>query len=556
MSGKAGSGKVVARLDPLLDKLPETTRTQLWRAVASGGLGNGDTARAIQSLLAGKINGVRHDHVRRLFLTLWDRLMVRDPMLAGVAGQAPGLIQFYDFSALWESLLQHAGADELREEASAIQRWMEQHSADTPIDELIRSEPAKVARRNLAARAAELLASLLERSTSEQRSFMSVINALRQAFMERDQQSDLALSCRPLRHEDLQYFAAAVEAACRLGHPMEPLELPADGKVDETVTVGVSALDTVLGGRIAGHDVCLWPLGAAFFQGYGSELLTANVTELPEQMQLRLRGLLPPVAAVGCAFIEQALERNLTVLGRDRQAAIHFPGPVRRAMADWTRQLHFLVLAIEQLRAGAEAASRELNESLSRISVVLMPETLAAIDRRVDLLDVEVATAGDIDDMLWFGRLSPYIKRLRTPRRRPLDMMGTDETRIVESVETVVRRLDTHPAAEAVYFEAMARLAALQTTFGGQSSRVVNLTNKRLLRSAISMMDRPRGISALGLDLLHEMLALAEAERHDSRNWRDPLLIQLGSTAGSLQLEGSLPRRAVPPDPLSSRPFR
>ncbi len=556
MSGKAGSGKVVARLDPLLDKLPESTRTQLWRAVASGGLGDGDTARAIQSLLAGKINGVRHDHVRRLFLTLWDKLMVRDPLLAGVAHQAPGLTQFYDFSALWEALLQYEGADELREEAGAIQQWMEQHSADTPIDELIRSEQAKVARRNLASHAAELLGEFLERSTSEQRNFMSIINALRQALMERDQQSDLALSCRPLRHEDLHYFAAAVEAACRLGHPFESIELPANGKAEEPVTVAVSALDAVLGGRIAGHDVGLWPLGAAFFQGYGSELLTANVTELPEQLQLRLRGLLPPVAAVGCAFIEQTLERNLTVLGRDKHAPMQFPTPVRRAMVDWTRQLHFLVLAIEQLRAGAEAASRELNESLSRISVVLMPETLAAIDRRIDLLDVEIAGAGDVDDMLWFGRLSPHIKRLRTPRRRPLDMMGTDEARIVESVETVVRRLDVHPPAEAVYFEAMARLAAFQTTFGGQSNRVVNLTNKRLLRSAITMMDRPRGLSALGLDLVHEMLELAEAERHDSRNWRDPLLIQLGSTAGSLQLEGTLPRRVAVPDPLSSRPFR
>lgn len=196
---------------------------QLWQAISSGALGSGSEADAVRRGIAGRLNHQRTDHDQRLFISMFETVLVRDPRMLGY-NRLPGALHFHDLSALWAVLREAPLAGMARNAAD----WLASEADAAPIYELLVREAALNLRENMRVAAVAALRDIL-RIEDDTNRFLEVLNNRRKALVcDILKASDLDYD--PLLHRDLVSYTDALAIAPELDRIVSRLKL--NTKVD------------------------------------------------------------------------------------------------------------------------------------------------------------------------------------------------------------------------------------------------------------------------------------------------------------------------------------
>jgi len=132
-------------------------------------------ARAFRSVLVEHFNRMRPLKARRLFTSLFEPLLVDDPVLLRSRDPIPGLIQRVDVGGVWAALTRGA----LRQLADDVQRELDSMSRDTLIDRVFATPPASTMRAAMGRETVKYINVLL-RDKAALQAFLS--HAEREAF--------------------------------------------------------------------------------------------------------------------------------------------------------------------------------------------------------------------------------------------------------------------------------------------------------------------------------------------------------------------------------------
>jgi len=123
-------------------RLPRYAIGAVINEVETSAIAERPRARAFRSVLVDHFNRMRPMKARRLFTSLFEPLLVDDPVLMRSRDPVPGLIQRVDVGGVWAALTRGG----LRQLADDVQRELDTMSRDTLIDQVFTTPPASTMR--------------------------------------------------------------------------------------------------------------------------------------------------------------------------------------------------------------------------------------------------------------------------------------------------------------------------------------------------------------------------------------------------------------------------
>jgi hypothetical protein len=529
----------VAKVIPLVESLPSPAQTALWRAIDKGALGDGEIVRGIRKIIAEHLNGPRKAHAKRLFLTLWDPIMVRDPYLLVAGPRMTGLLHFYDLSGLWFALADSGG---LRDQAERTQQWLERQCEEAPVDEILIRGPARGSREALRAAAVEALQLVSSAPITEQKKFLALVNGFRhRAVTEEIGVFDM----QSLTPGDLAMFSASLayagDAAAFMPDPTTLLR-----RTDQEVAKGLVDAYNVLMERVGpsplGQRIAMWPLMATAHRTNRFGIVLAALDSLRADDREDAREVLVRHALAWARCVHSALRLLLEQTHQTGAKPVLFSRPLRERLSQWVNRLLLLLPIVEQFKDVAEVDRKRCKQAIKSITELSVPELTEAIRLRIDRLDESIDEAPDVPDMVWFGEFSPKLRKLASPSDSRASTRGEEDRRLLETLDQTIRHLKEGPQQNQ-YFERLARLIELQTAFGGEPGRSISLINRRLITSAMRVLQTVEQAPDASVNFALLIAHQAGVERAAAREWRDPMLMKLGALVGELKLNGRLPKR-------------
>ncbi len=529
----------VAKVMPLVESLPSPAQTALWRAIDKGALGEGAVVRGIRKIIAEHLNGPRKAHAKRLFLSLWDPFMVRDPYLLVAGPRMTGLVHFYDLSGLWYAL---AEAGVLRDQADRTQEWLERQCEEAPVDEILVRGPARGSREALRAAALEALQMISGAPMTEQRKFLSLVNGFRhRAVTEEIGVFDV----QPLTAGDLAMFSAALTYAGDVSAFMPDstsLLRRTDQELAKALVTAYKTLMEKVGPSPLGQRIAMWPLMATVHRTNRFGIVMAALDKLRADDREDAREVLVRHALAWARCVHSALRLLVEQAHSTGAKPILFSRPLRERLTQWVNRLLLLLPLIEPFRDVAETDRKRCMQAIKSITDLSVTEMIEAIRLRIDRLDETIDEAPDVADMVWFGEFSPKLRKLANPTDARAPTRSDADRRLVDTVDQTLRHIK-EGAQPSQYFERVARLTELQQAYGGELNRSISLLNRRLVTCAMRVLQSPEQAQEASINLALLIAHQASAERGASREWRDPMLSKLGSLVGELELAGKLPKR-------------
>lgn len=198
---------------------------QLWRAISSGALGSGSKADAVRRGVVGRLNNQRTDHDRRLFTSLFEAVLVREPRMLGY-NRLPGVFHSFDIGALWMALREAPLAHMARNAAD----WLTSEADAAPIYEVLARASALNLRESLRVAAVSALRDILH-SENQTIQFLEVLNQRRKELA-RDILKANDLDYDPLLRRDLAGYTDALAIAPELDRVVSRLKLNAKADRD------------------------------------------------------------------------------------------------------------------------------------------------------------------------------------------------------------------------------------------------------------------------------------------------------------------------------------
>lgn len=529
----------VAKVMPLVESLPSPAQTALWRAIDKGALGEGAVVRGIRKIIAEHLNGPRKAHAKRLFLSLWDPFMVRDPYLLVAGPRMTGLVHFYDLSGLWYAL---AEAGVLRDQADRTQEWLERQCEEAPVDEILVRGPARGSREALRAAALEALQMISGAPMTEQRKFLSLVNGFRhRAVTEEIGVFDV----QPLTAGDLAMFSAALTYAGDVSAFMPDstsLLRRTDQELAKALVTAYKTLMEKVGPSPLGQRIAMWPLMATVHRTNRFGIVVAALDKLRADDREDAREVLVRHALAWARCVHSALRLLVEQAHSTGAKPILFSRPLRERLTQWVNRLLLLLPLIEPFRDVAETDRKRCMQAIKSITELSVTELIEAIRLRIDRLDEAIDEAPDVADMVWFGEFSPKLRKLANPTDARAPTRSDADRRLVDTVDQTLRHIK-EGAQPSQYFERVARLTELQQAYGGELNRSISLLNRRLVTCAMRVLQSPEQAQEASINLALLIAHQASAERGAAREWRDPMLSKLGSLVGELELAGKLPKR-------------
>ncbi len=528
----------VAKVLPLVEALPSPAQTALWRAIDKGALGESEVVRGIRKVIAESLNGPRKAHAKRLFLSLWDAVMVRDPYLLVAGPRMTGLLHFYDLSGLWYALTEGI----LHEQAERTQDWLERQCEEAPVDEILVRGPARGSREALRLAALDALGQISNASMGEQKKFLALING----FRHRSVTEEIGVfDVQPLTPGDLAVFSAALTHAGDAGAFMpDPNTLlrRTDADLAKSLTEAYKTLLERVGPSPLGQRVAMWPLMATMHRTNRFSLVMASLDKLRPDDREDAREALVRHALAWSRCVHSTLRLLVDQTHTNGAKPLLFSRPLRERLSQWVNRLLVLLPLVETLKDVAEPDRKRALQAIKSITDISVPELLNAVRVRIDRLDEAIDEAPDVADMVWFGEFVPKLRKLSNPSDPRAMARGDEDKRIVEMVDQTVRHLK-EGTQQAQYFERVARLIELQMAYGGEANRAISLINKRLVVMAMKVLQAVESAPEASINLALMIAHQAKMERNSGSDWRDPMLLKLGSLVGELELAGRLPKR-------------
>jgi hypothetical protein len=505
-------------LEQTLQKVPRPKLVQLWRAVASGALGRGERAEAVRRGLVARLNYKRIDHARRLFLSIFEQLLVRDPALLWGTPRLPGLFHLIDLSAFWLAMKEGV----LGDLATDITLWLAEQTRRNPIDEVL-AWPAALDRRHMLRNAAlDTRSQILSNSKSAKR-FLMVVNHHRTSLAAQHATApDIQLEA--LTSSDIEEFFLALEWAHALEAAGRETEAVRIGYADwiEVLVATRERVRAAMGKSHVGQPIQLWPLMSFLHQQRQFTHMTPLMDGVTDGERLRLIELLVAHVRVACESIRQlwaktaenTVDDNDLLLGERGMAVLaqligtfnednYYSGHRREAFS-----------FISHLRFhGLELAGHALSKRLADIrGQEYTPEEYFRLTLRLCHLMVETSNLGEMD---------------KKPFKAFEDWQNRESKLLYEQFKRA-----NECAKESHLMGFIARLTGLCQAIGGDPSTWYHLNSPMLVRAARSLFAQTaRGLGDSSQALAEEWaIAIANKVLVDMRqqsHWRDATLTGL-----------------------------
>jgi hypothetical protein len=506
---------MIEKIVPLIGTLQPDECYQLWKAVSSGQIGDSERVQYLRRLLAQQLNGPRKDHAQRLFLNLWEPLLVRDPYLLLAGRRMPGMLHIADLGAFWFALREM----EFKEFIFRAQSWLEKQAQDMPIDEVMLADTARSLQRTLREEAIGLVEGLLAHDAVNRQRFLDLANATRvQIIALQIGACDLA----PLREEDLRAFLVALFYAERLNQLTEGIDIKAPAR-----TLAAKLISMAKGqeeGRPSPYDIrpALWPLLNIIHEHRRYDLAREAQSQL-------MKGGLPKVngatAQDDSAMLVQALWLHrqawikslyaaLMEIAGEVHAAGHrslqFSPTSRQRIESWLTLLEQLRQLLDTVPPPQEADEKSFNRVLNTLITGTLPHLVDGYRLRFDRLEATPEELTDFNDALWFGQILRSFKILAQLYHIDLVELDGALVRFAQLLKRCYMSIETQ-REQSLYFERAARLALAVDAFTHRLPEWFSLSNRRLVTRAQGVLAQPGEASEIARQAA--LLLLQQARR-------------------------------------------
>ncbi|HYG91705.1 MAG TPA: hypothetical protein VD978_36270 [Azospirillum sp.] len=203
-NGSPGNSHLRKQVDELVNRVPKHALRAVIDEVECTGTQNSERAQTLRGALVEQFNKLRPLKARRLFTSLFEPLLVDDPILYRTHDPIPGLIQRVDMGGLWHALSRFAFPDL----AMRVQERLDTMSRNELLDRVLASPDAMVLRALMRDEAVRYLSQVLRtRRTAEE----FLIAANREALRDARQRSPHLIYKAPIDLAQLAFVHAVLE---------------------------------------------------------------------------------------------------------------------------------------------------------------------------------------------------------------------------------------------------------------------------------------------------------------------------------------------------------
>ncbi|MGQ9365502.1 hypothetical protein [Azospirillum sp. ST 5-10] len=416
-AGGAGAGaradpELLRRIDDLVGRIPRHAIRAVIDEIDAGGRQRSGRARMLREALVEQFNRLRPFKARRLFTSLFEPLLVDDPILYHARDPVPGLVQRVDIGGVWQALSRFA----FPKLAMEVQDRLDRMAEHALLDRVLTGPEAMAMRERMRRAAADHLA-LLPTHRRMAEDFLTVAN--REALADARRRAPHLAAKAPIDLRLLAFVRAVLEEGEPLLRALDRMRLdlsdtPDAGGRRHAEVDGQAAL--ILGQMRELRGLCpnrdyedplVWlpPLMALnvkrrydvtqrYVREYGGPAVSEN-----HPLHQALFGHF----AACCAALAETVRVAFGGVDRRAAPAVSLPRPVREALAE---SLTRLDRSLAALSAGGLLASRHVGPRvrprLAEAAQALTGTVLPLLAERVHAaVRARHAPAPDHDDVAW-----------------------------------------------------------------------------------------------------------------------------------------------------------
>ncbi len=410
---EAQQGDALRRqIDELVSRMPRHAIRAVIDEIDATASGSNERAQTLRDALIGHFNKLRPFKARRLFTSLFEALLVDDPVLFRTREPIPGLVQRIDMGGIWHAL-SHLAFPTL---AMDVQAKLDEMSQDAILDQVMVSPKAMVMRLAMSQQAADHFATL-SRNRRLAEEFLAFAN--KEAGREARKRFEYLAVKAPIDMNQITFLQAVLEEGEALMPILDSMradlsDTPASGEAREVEVDGQAAMlagymrqiRSVCAGRHP-DDAVMWtpPLMALNVKRrydvvlrYVREHAGPAITET-HPLQQAVFGHF----AASCGTMVEVIRGVFGEIDLSAGPILALPRPVRDtlddALARFDRSLN--VLSLSGMLSSKVVAPR-VQPLLAAVTQELVQTMMPlASERAREALHARSGPAPDHDDVVW-----------------------------------------------------------------------------------------------------------------------------------------------------------
>lgn len=524
-----GDTDIRARINDLVARLPASLVYSLLSEIEDMEEQPPDRLRLVRRFVVEHLNRQRVQRARRLFTTLFDPVLIDDPVLYHAGLPVPGMLQRADAGALWE-VLSHDGFPLLAVEA---QETLDKAACDEPLDRVMRSPLAE----SLRARMRDAALRHLDSVHTTPKTMSAFLAALSRSRLRRQAMAQTAVERPPSFDPETLRLARQVLAAGDrpLALVLERLDrLPASdtprGWQDtaNTLTEDVAALNDQ-GAETVSH---LLPLLAVHRRRmYGAAALYVTDHGVPSPQGAPVAAALTAHFVGACRAQAALLARALALQERLPGTPIHPAPKDRDAIGALHQRIEDMMAAV---RAGTLMEDRHTEPAFSLAwnaldKAVTGRVAEVALERAAVAAGARRAFPTDGAETLWLlGFIAAFGATAQRFALSTLELGQWRDTFLDEMHANLNRALKIGPDDSLDgRMEHILRINRLCGIFGQRVSAWIGPTSQTMVRLITHRIQTGAALDAEEEMLIADFLETARTELGRSRYWKSEDLMQL-----------------------------
>jgi len=525
----SGDADIRAKINDLVARLPPTLVYSLLSEIEDMAEQPPARLRLVRRFVVEHLNRQRVQRARRLFTTLFDAVLIDDPVLYHAGLPVPGMLQRADAGALWE-VLSHDAFPLLAVEA---QEMLDEAARDEPLDRVLRSPLAD----GLRARMREAALRHLDGVHAAPKAASAFLAALSRSRLRRQAMTDAAVERPPAFDPETLRLAREVLAAgdTPLMLVVERLDrLPAGDdargwqKTADALAEDVAALGEQGAGAVS-HLLPLLAVHRRRLYGAASLYVTDQGIATPHGA---------PVAAAMTAHFVGACRALSAVLSRVLALQERMPGSPIRPRPKERAQIDALRQRVERIMEAAQAGTLMENRHTEPAFALAWSALDKAVTGKVAELALERAAVAagarrafptDGDETLWLlGFMAAFDAMAQRFSRSTLELGQWREHFLEEMHANLTRAMKIGPDDPLDgRMGHVLRINRLCGIFGQRVTAWIGPTSQSMVRLITHRVESGAAMDAEEEMLIADFLETARKELGRSRYWKSEDLMQL-----------------------------
>jgi len=501
-------------------------------------------SRVIRQALIDHLNHSRPHRARRLFTSLFEPLLITDPVLLRSPKCVPGAIQRLDAGCLWSALARHAFGDL----ADDVQRRLDDMAKDMLLEQVLSSETANHLLDILRDRAVAFIDQLRTNEVTLNR-FLNMLNRLRNQDIQEKYPNILQVHELERNFIDFVYDAMVLGRQGRYLFTKALPTLGEDGKSGADLHRRAGALASYVEElrrthpQAARRETCLHILPLAVINVRRAYQVAAGFAQARGQGDMGVQiGLALMAHFAACINEITAIFANVLAQGTRMATPPILLSTVERAELD--AALPRLGEAAQSVRRCGILANNPRHDKtfasqwlgLSRIMIENVAEAVTA--RLGDAVAARVTVSVDHEDVMW---LINFILRWRETARlceqEPLfyTQWRTQVEEIFQNGVNAALRFDEYEDL-GERLDHLMRIDQLCHLYGLTVSKFISLTSHNVCLVVLHRLQRQDPIPENERRFLRDFVTRIDRELKSSPSWRVPLHLDIQRVAETVDL--------------------